>query len=151
MAKGRIRGALGSAGKFVGGNLAVMAMFSLLGPYIDQLVNGSPEGGGMPEGGEDMGGGLPPDLLDALMAGQSGGGMGDGGVSGVERMLRAREMQNQLAGSGGAAYGSSFAMPERTISPELLSLTESYRDQIAGLSQQTPRGFAQLMAERGYY
>lgn len=144
MARGRIGSMLGKAGGFLGANVAAMLLFSLLGPSLDRMVQGSPEEG---DGGGE--GGLPPDILDALMR-QQGGSSGMG-TSAIEGMLQKRGLQDQLVGSQGAAYGSSFNMPNRMISPELMTLTDAYRDQIAGMSQQTPRGFAQLMAERGYY
>lgn len=143
---GKVGSAIKGAGKFVGGNLAVMAMFSLLGPYIDQMVQGGGEEG-MPEGGE--GGMTEADLLE--MMAQMQRPSSDQGMSAIERMLGKQELQSRLAGSQGAAMGSSFNMPRRTISPELLALTQGYDAQIGDLSQSTPPSFAQLMAQQGYY
>lgn len=144
---GKVGSTLKGAGKFVGGNLAVMAMFSLLGPYIDQMVRGGGEEG-MPEGGE--GGMTEADLLEMLSA-QGGRSMDVGGPSQMESQLLKQELRNQLAGSSGAAFGSSFTAPPKYMSPELMALMQGYENQIAGLAQPARPGFAQIMAERGYY
>jgi len=144
---GKVGSAIKGAGKFVGGNLAVMAMFSLLGPYIDQMVQGGGEGG-MPEGGE--GGMTEADLLEMLST-QGGRSMDVGGPSQMESQLLKQELRNQLAGSSGAAFGSSFTAPPKYMSPELMALMQGYENQIAGLAQPSRPGFAQVMAERGYY
>ena len=145
---GKIGSTLAGAGKWVGANAAMMAMFSLLGPYIDRLVGGGGEQGGMPEGGE--GGMTEADLLEMLSA-QGGRSMDVGGPSQMESQLLKQELRNQLAGSSGAAFGSSFTAPPKYMSPELMALMQGYENQIAGLAQPARPGFAQIMAERGYY
>ena len=151
---GKIGSTLAGAGKFVGANAAMIAMFSLLGPYIDRLVNGGGEQGGMPEdmmgGGPEAAGGMTEADLLEMMA-QMQRPSSDQGMSAIERMLGKQELQSRLAGSQGAVMGSSFNMPRRTISPELLALTQGYDAQIGDLSQSTPPSFAQLMAQQGYY
>lgn len=146
---GKVGSALKETGKFVGGNLALMAMFSLLGPYIDRLVGGGAAEGGMPEG-EPAGGMTEADLLE-MMAAQGDRSMDVGGPSQMESQILKQELRNRLAGSSGAAFGSSFTAPPKYISPELMALMQGYEGQLADLSQPSRPGFAQIMAEKGYY
>jgi len=138
---------LGKTGKFLGGNLAVAAAFMAANKLLEPIFYPS-AGGEMPEGMGDE----QAQLMELLAQQQ---GMGGGGqfaeypVS--EDIFSKSAVRDQLAGSRGQALGSSYQSMPRVISPELMSLIGGYEREVERLSRPAQRGYAQLMAEKGFY
>ena len=105
-------------------------------------------GGEMPEGM----GGEEAQLMELLSQQQ---GMGGGGQYAqypvTDDLIAKAELRDQLAASKGQALGSSYQSTARTISPELLALIGGYEREVDRLSRPAQRGYAQLMAEKGFY
>lgn len=139
---------LGGAGKFIGGNLGAAAAFMLANKLLEPIFYPS-EGGtaAAPEGMGDEEAQLMQ--LLAQQQGASRGRIAEYPVS--EDIFSKSALRDQLAGSRGQALGSSYQSMPRVISPELLSLISGYEREVDRLSRPAQRGYAQLMAEKGYY
>jgi len=139
---------LGGAGKFIGGNLGAAAAFMLANKLLEPIFYPS-EGGAAaaPEGMGDEEAQLMQ--LLAQQKGASRGRIAEYPVS--EDIFSKSALRDQLAGSRGQAIGSSYQSMPRVISPELLSLISGYEREVDRLSRPAQRGYAQLMAEKGYY
>lgn len=147
MAMRKVGRLLGKTGKFLGGNLAVAAAFMAANKLLEPVFYPSASGE-MPEGM----GGEEAQLMELLAQQQ---GMGGGGQYAqypvTDDLIAKSELRDQLAASKGQALGSSYQDMARTISPELLSLIGGYEREVDRLSRPAQRGYAQLMAEKGFY
>jgi len=138
---------LGGAGKWVGGNLGAAAAFMLANKLLEPIFYPS-EGGGAaaPEGmGEEEA------QLMQLLSQQRGGRGQYAQYPITDDLIAKAELRDQLAGSRGQALGSSYQSGTRVLSPELLSLISGYEREVDRLSRPAQRGYAQLMAEKGFY
>ena len=143
----KIGSLIGKTGKFLGGNLAIAAAFMAANKLLEPIFYPS-AGGEMPEGM----GGEEAQLMELLSQQQ---GMGGGGQYAqypvTDDLIAKAELRDQLAASKGQALGSSYQSTARTISPELLALIGGYEREVDRLSRPAQRGYAQLMAEKGFY
>ena len=142
----KIGSLIGKTGKFLGGNLAVAAAFMAANKLLEPIFYPS-AGGEMPEGmgGEDA-------QLMELLAQQQGMGGGQYAQYPItDDLVSKAELRDQLAASKGQALGSSYQSMARTVSPELLALLSGYEREVDRLSRPAQRGYAQLMAEKGFY
>jgi hypothetical protein len=138
---------LGKTGKFLGGNLAVAAAFMAANKLLEPIFYPS-AGGEMPGGMGDE----QAQLMELLAQQQGMGGSGQFAEYPVTDDLVAKaELRDQLAASRGQALGSSYQSGARVLSPELLSLIGGYEREVERLSRPAQRGYAQLMAEKGFY
>jgi hypothetical protein len=142
----KIGSLIGKTGKFLGGNLAVAAAFMAANKLLEPIFYPS-AGGEMPEGMGDE----EAQLME-LLSQQQPGGRGQIAEYPVSEDIFAKSaLRDQLAGSRGAALGSSYQSAPRVISPELMALIGGYEREVDRLSRPAQRGYAQLMAEKGYY
>lgn len=141
---------LGGAGKFIGGNLGAAAAFMLANKLLEPIFYPQQGGGeAMPqaEGMSDE-----EAQLMQLLAQQQRGSRGQIAEYPVSEDIFAKSaLRDQLAASRGAALGSSYQSAPRVISPELMALISGYEREVDRLSRPAQRGYAQLMAEKGYY
>lgn len=148
----KIGSMLGSAGKFLGGNLAVAAAFMAANKLLEPIFYPSSGGEGqgyVPEGG----GSSEEEQLLQLLAQQQRGGRGGRYAQYpiTDDLISKADLRDQLAASRGAALGSSYQSTAQTLSPELLALISGYEKEVDRLSRPAQRGYAQLMAEKGFY
>ena len=118
---------------------------------IDQPIFYPQQGGGeaLPQA---EGGGDEEAQLMQLLAQQRGMGRGQYAQYPItDDLISKAELRDQFAASKGQALGSSYQSTARTVSPELLALLSGYEREVDRLSRPAQRGYAQLMAEKGFY